>query len=413
MKSFLKTRLGLGCVATFTVVMAAMFYRVTHRAKAGAPPIVTVADRLQPSAPRQTQRAINPEPDRPPAATPDPQTSAIAENAAFLDQYYDLDQRTREDHDRQGNRVIRRENASTPAAASHIIDENDPPVPPPAVVRASSRLQGRPVGVRPSPATLGESPTGLLQVKLADATQRASDRVTAERPSVGAVAESSRKRPARFNPYGRVIKCELVFAIDSMSEDAPFVGLVMEPVYNNGSLIIPAGAELHGFVRPDRMRDRLLSRDDWVLVFPRDRERPNGRQLNVKGVALDRVEPDANGMTWGITDGSYGLQGQIIRTLEGEEIKRFAAAFLAGATTTLESREVSHDGHETVRNTPQNALLQGVSADLEQITRDISAEIQAHGTFIRVPAGHQFYFYPTQIIDPDVADISRNVASVQ
>jgi hypothetical protein len=210
-----------------------------------------------------------------------------------------------------------------------------------------------------------------------------------------------------------VLKCELVFTLDSTNEQTPLVAIVMEPVYNNGLLVIPAGAELHGVARPDRLRDRIFSGPEWVLVFPRERGRPNGRQLNVRGVALNRVEPDANGMTWGLTDGSYGLEGTVIRSLKDAEIKRFVATFLAAGSLGLQERSSDRSGQQLTRNTPANAALLGFAANFDKIVEDITTEIAEHGVFIRVPAGHQFYFYPMQIIDPDAADISTDIATVK
>jgi hypothetical protein len=256
-----------------------------------------------------------------------------------------------------------------------------------------------------SPPTRLEHTTPAISARLAGAESRSAD----DAQSVFA----SKPKPKRFNPYGNVLKCELVFTIDSTNEQTPLVGIVMEPVYNNGQLVIPPGAELHGSARPDRLRDRIFSGTDWVLVFPRERNRPNGRQLTVHGVALDRVEPDANGMTWGITDGSYGLEGTVIRTSQEEEIKRFVAIFFSQAAQTLEERGSGRGSGQTIRNTPQNAMLQGLAANLDKLSQDISAEIAQHGVFIRVPAGHQFYFYPMQIIDPEVADLPSNIATVQ
>ena len=63
--------------------------------------------------------------------------------------------------------------------------------------------------------------------------------------------------------------------------------------------------------------------------------------------------------------------------------------------------------------TPRNAFLQGVGADLKLVVEGVQAEIKRNEVFIRVPAGRQFYFYPQQVIDPDRADISPNIASLQ
>ena len=330
-----------------------------------------------------------------------PASGAVAENAAYLDAVKALDGRIRSDRDRQGNAVTRRDNPPTPPdAGRESRNESDDTEIVVRQGRGTTRLQGRLMAKASRPG----------RPDLPPATDASS--VGAARQPTGP-STASRRRPGRFNPYGNVLKCELVFTIDSTNEQTPLVAIVMEPVYNNGQLVIPAGAELHGVARPDRLRDRIFSGPEWVLVFPRERGRANGRQLNVKGVALDRVEPDANGMTWGITDGSYGLEGTIIRTLNDAEIKRFVATFMAAASVGLQERQSDRSGQQITRNSPANAALQGLSANFDRIAQDISDEITQHGVFIRVPAGHQFYFYPMQIIDPDAADISADIATVK
>lgn len=335
--------------------------------------------------------------------------AAHAETAAYLESYLALDRNIRTDRDRLGTSIRRRQSASPIPDA--VPSAPEPATSAPLPMRASLRLEGvARVATKPALQASADVPAGAAVD--ASAVQRTEASV-ARRSSEAIKAGESPIKPARFNPYGRVIKCELVFTIDSTNEQTPLIALVVEPVYNNGVLVIPAGAEIHGTTRPDRLRDRIFSGEEWVLVFPREHNRPNGRQLSVRGVALDRVEPDANGMTWGITDGSLGLEGTVIRSLQQEEIKRFAATFLASAGMAMQERETDRSGQRTTRNTPQNAVLQGFSANMQRIADEITAEIEKHGVFIRVPAGHQFYFYPTQTIDPDVADISTDIAPVQ
>lgn len=409
MKRFLKTKPGAISAVAFVAVMAIVLFRIAgrrrSRARALLAPVPVAAAPLRSTPP--VKRPASP-PPAPATGRPLPPGMAndLAQNAAYLDQYYAFNRRVRTGRDRQGNPVTRRRNAATPSAAGHVtVDPGDVAATmPPA--RTSLRLVGHPpIGAAPQPSS-APKPAALRAGLPAErpAPPSGNDPSEAARATPGIPPEPG-ARPRRFNPYGSLIKCELVFTIDSTNEQTPLIGLVVEPVYNNGELVIPAGAELHGVARPDRLRDRIFSGQDWVLIFPREPGRPNGRQLHIRGVALDRVEPDGNGMTWGITDGSYGLQGQVVRTLKQEEIKRFAASFLAAATETLETRDALRGRRETVRTTPQNAVLQGLSANLARIADEVSAEIERNGVFIRVPGGHQFYFYPTQIIDPDAAAI--------
>lgn len=417
MKPFLRSKAGIGCVSAFLLGMAWMFHHVLSQQR---PQSAVPASPPRASAePAQALPKATPEPSGAAKAGDAPANAAptagapgrafeVSENAAYLDQYYHGEDRILEAQDRQGNAVTRRLNASTPSGAGQTTVV-EAPLAPPMPARGSLRLQGHP---RPAEPATGAKPVGAeSQAPLPAVDSHAAREASTPSgspafasPDPAAGSGVRRNATPRFNPYGRVIKCELVFTLDSTNEETPLIGIVMEPVYNNGQLIIPAGAEFHGVARPDRLRDRIFSGENWVLVFPRERGRPNGRQLSVQGVALDRIEPTGSGVTWGITDGSYGLEGRIIRSLEGEEIKRFAATFLSQASLTLQERQSGRGGQQTVLNTPQNAVLQGLSANLEKIAADISAEIAKHGVFIRVPAGHQFYFYPKQRIEPDLAD---------
>lgn len=63
----------------------------------------------------------------------------------------------------------------------------------------------------------------------------------------------------------------------------------------------------------DAMRERIVAKGDWTIVWQ------TGEELVVKGIALDR-EANEQGGLWGLTDGSAGLRGQIIRSSSVAEI---------------------------------------------------------------------------------------------
>jgi hypothetical protein len=197
-------------------------------------------------------------------------------------------------------------------------------------------------------------------------------------------------------PYGRLIKCKLVITVDSSSMDTPIIGLVTEDVYNSyGDLIIPAGSEVHGTAQTDRVRERIGSNDRWVIVMAT----PDEEELTLSGRALDEdVAPD--GQSWGLTDGSAGLRGTIIKSDKFAELKIFAATFLAAGVQGLESTGVDNfSGIETYQNTPRNAVLQGTAAVVNNYAQSILDAVKRDGFFVRVPAGKQFYLYVTQPID--------------
>lgn len=232
-------------------------------------------------------------------------------------------------------------------------------------------------------------------------------------PSTLASPPAPLPKPERFLPFGRLIKAELVITLESTEDEMPLIGLVVEPVYNNGKLIIPAGTELHSMARPDRVRDRIVSITTWKMIFPREGQRPNGRQLTFQGMALDREDGDGNGLTWGLTDGSYGLRGRTVHQGQtAQEVMLFAAEALRAASGSVMDRQQTIVGSQVEANA-RNAGLTGGQAVLEHFAKGLLKEIERNGVYIQVPAGKQFYVYPRQVIDPDRADISDNVARVE
>ncbi len=194
-----------------------------------------------------------------------------------------------------------------------------------------------------------------------------------------------------YAPYGRLISCELIVTVDSASIRTPIIGLITEDVYHGGRLIIPAGTEVHGTAQTDRNRERIASGNHWTLVCK------TGEELTLSGIALDR-ETNPDGQGWGITDGSAGLRGRLIKTDDLAEIKLFAATFLSGAASLLAERQQTIFGSQA---TPSlgNAPLEGAQSVLGAYAQQIYHSIQRDGFYVRVPAGKQFYLYVTQTID--------------
>jgi len=200
-----------------------------------------------------------------------------------------------------------------------------------------------------------------------------------------------------YAPYGRLIPCELIVTVDSSSIQTPIIGLVTEDVYHDGRLIIPAGTEVHGRAETDRSRERIASSGGWTLVWQ------DGKELRLSGIALDR-EADPNGDGWGITDGSAGLRGRVIKSDDMAEIKLFAATFLSGAASAFTQTQPTVYGSQ-IMPTLQNAPLTGAQSVIEAYAKQIYDSIQRDGFYVRVPAGKQFYLYVTQTIDESDATV--------
>ena len=200
-----------------------------------------------------------------------------------------------------------------------------------------------------------------------------------------------------YAPFGRLIPCETVITVDSASIQTPIVGLITENIYHAGKLVIPAGTEVHGTAQTDRQRERIASGGSWTLVWQ------GGEELRLKAIALDReFSGDQEG--WGITDGSAGLRGRIIKSDDMAEIKLFTATFLAGAADALTEKEQTIFGPVNSRSL-NNAPFEGAQKVLSVYAQRIYEAIQRDGFYVRVPSGKQFYLYVLQTIDRSEAVI--------
>jgi hypothetical protein len=210
---------------------------------------------------------------------------------------------------------------------------------------------------------------------------------------------SAEQKPLGKNyaPFGRLISCELIVTVDSSSMQTPIVGLVTDDIYFGGRLLIPAGTEIHGRAQTDRTRERIASSGGWTFVWQ------DGRELRVSGIALDR-EFDPDGTGWGITDGSAGLRGRVLKTDDMAEIKLFAASFLSGAASAFTQNQQTALGTEVLPNA-QNAGLAGAQTVIQAYAQQIYDSIQRDGFYVRVAAGKQFYLYITQTLDVSDAAI--------
>src|SRR5207249_5010053 len=174
-----------------------------------------------------------------------------------------------------------------------------------------------------------------------------------------------------YAPFGRLIPCETIITVDSASIQTPIVGLITENIYHAGKLVIPAGTEVHGTAQTDRQRERIASGGSWTLVWQ------GGEELRLSAIALDReFSGDQEG--WGITDGSAGLRGRVIKSDDMAEIKLFAATFLSGAAASLTEKEQTIFGSVESRSL-NNAPFKGAEKVLSVYAQRIYDAIQRDG----------------------------------
>src|SRR6266566_6993357 len=258
----------------------------------------------------------------------------------------------------------------------------EPPRPPAPVV-TNAPVAASPAAVPPRPP---EPPISLFADSAADIPE-------------------SKKISGIYAPFGRLIPCETVITVDSASIQTPIIGLVTENIYRAGQLIIRAGTEVHGTAQTDRSRERIASGTSWRLVYQ------TGEELALKAIALDReFDNNTNQTGWGITDGSAGIRGRIIKSDDLAEIKLFAATFLSGAANALTEKEQTVFG--TIE-TPSlnNAPFKGAQQVLAAYAQRIYESIQRDGFYVRVPSGKQFYLYVLQTIDAEDARVGGGVTS--
>ncbi|MCZ7636800.1 MAG: TrbI/VirB10 family protein [Verrucomicrobia bacterium] len=192
-------------------------------------------------------------------------------------------------------------------------------------------------------------------------------------------------------PTGRLLRCQLVNTIDSSSIDTPIIALVAADLWHGGELVVPTGTEVHGRARLDRMRERIVASGAWTLVWQ------TGEELVVNGIALDREE-DPSGLSWGLTDGSAGLRGQVLRSDVLTEVKLFLATFMSGMAAGLQQTQPTILGTEFPA-TARNAALTGASSVMNRYAEDLAETVRRDGLYIRVPAGKQMYLYLTETLD--------------
>jgi hypothetical protein len=205
--------------------------------------------------------------------------------------------------------------------------------------------------------------------------------------------------PKIYLPRGTLIPCSLVITIDSSSRETPVLAEVLQDIKqygNTGKVIIPAGTRVVGCASPSRVRDRIEVKSSWSFIFNA------GTEYEFRGVACDRTF-DYNTGRYGLTDGSAGLQGQILYTDKYAELKTFAAAALAGVAESFQTVQSNSVAGNSLEHTPQNAGLQGLSSVMSLVTEKYLNANQGDETYVRVPAGKEFYVFTTSVVEPEEA----------
>ena len=270
----------------------------------------------------------------------------------------------------------------------------------------------------PVPAQVAKATAYSFDQKIPETTRAISAATPAPTPTTNARPASTPKPPPpipqaifatreashgeTFLPYGRLVKCELVNTVDSISLDTPIIGLVTEDVWHHGRLVVPAGCEVHGVAQKSGARDRIGSDRNWVLVFQ------DGRELPLTGTVLDYSPKGEHADQWGETDGSAGLHGFQVASDKFAEAKAILASMLsAGAGAfpqTINTISPLTGGVTQIQNGGlTDAFSSGISAGTQIYSQRLLDHLDKDPYFVRVPGGTLFYLYVTQTVDAQKA----------
>jgi hypothetical protein len=209
-------------------------------------------------------------------------------------------------------------------------------------------------------------------------------------PVPSATPEPERPKAAQiWLPRGTFIPCALVNTVESSHINTPVVGEVIRDVYQNGHLIIPAGAITTCWAQPGAVRDRIEVAGKWSLTYP------DGKEFELDGVACDREADPAN-QQFGVEDGSAGLQGELVESDHWANAKAFIALLITAATQT---------GTAVATSTLQAAHTTGVTAlpDTPILAKYLDQLLNGEtgdGRFVRVRASKEFYIFSASVVEP-------------
>jgi hypothetical protein len=231
-------------------------------------------------------------------------------------------------------------------------------------------------------------------------------------PSPTASPTTIQKTPNGWLPPATFIPCALVNTVESSHINTPVVGEVLRDVYQNGHLIVPAGAVVSSFAESGAVRDRIEVSGVWLIVYP------DGRHLRVHGIACDR-EANPSNQQFGTEDGSAGLQGDLVESDHWANAKAFIALLMTATmqTGTAVATSALQASHTTgVVGLPDTTPI--LAKYLDQLLNGETGD----GRFVRVAASKEFYVFVTETVlpgdraiadekSPDNDDVSKTAAS--
>jgi hypothetical protein len=210
-------------------------------------------------------------------------------------------------------------------------------------------------------------------------------------PSPSPVLEPERRKdPQAWLPPGVFIPCALVNTVESSHINTPVVGEVLRDVYQNGHLIVPAGAVVSSFAQSGAVRDRIEVSGMWLIVYP------DGRHLRIHGIACDR-EADPSDQQFGIEDGSAGLKGELVESDHWANAKAFIALLMTASLQT--GTAVATSALQAEHTTGVTALPDTTPIMAKYLDQLLNGET-GDGRFVRVRSSKEFYVFVTDTLLP-------------
>jgi hypothetical protein len=80
-----------------------------------------------------------------------------------------------------------------------------------------------------------------------------------------------------------------VNTVESSHINTPVVGEVLRDVYQNGHLIVPAGAVVSSFAQSGAVRDRIEVAGMWLIVYPDATGKPT-RAISNSGLKMGALD---------------------------------------------------------------------------------------------------------------------------
>jgi hypothetical protein len=193
------------------------------------------------------------------------------------------------------------------------------------------------------------------------------------------------KQPGDELPPGLLIPCRLFNGIESALPETPLIAWVISDVRVNGRVAVPKGCQIHGTVRADDQRNRVMTGTSWQIVGL------GGKSMTLSGIGLTR-EYDAPNDRYGRKDGLAGIEGQVIKP-EGQATAKFFAGTAVAAMAGLSEQRNRTVFGEDATATFGNAALEGGSAVANEYSKMKLKDLEKDRPYIRVPAGTEFYVY--------------------